>query len=798
MVAYDAFDAAKRGKTLSARDGASWEAGVEDGLEDGYDPDAEDAASDVDEEEVRSVTSAALDAALDWRDELDDERVDNLDRYLGRPYGNEKLGFSQVVDRAVLDTIEWIMPNLLEVFHGSDEVGQFDPQEEAESEQAEQATDYVNYVYNRDNPGFLISHAVIKDALIQRLGVWRTVWEEKVEISASEHEGLSEAEALMLLDEEGVTLERVAQRIDKRLLAQAQATAQRLREAGIAAPIDPEREATVYDLRITKTTRGGRVAVEAVPPDEYVYSADARRADVVNFEAQVRQCPRADLIALGYDEDAVKAIPADGEVDDRRVRRWSPDTGWSPPGAAQVHESMELVTWAECYIRADFDGDGIAEQRKVVLAGPATGRVLMHQEMIDERVFTPVSPILMSHRLEGLSVVELIKDIQAVRTEITRQMLDNLFEVNNVSRKVKRTAHADTWQAVLNWYPGRPIPVGDPDDVTWEAPQWNGGQAFPFLEYLDRKLEGRSGVSATSTGLNPDLLKQQTLGAVAKLMTMANQRVQLLARVLAETGFKPLFNRILRLLVKHQDKPRMMKLRGRWVAMDPRAWNAGMDFIPDVGLGTGDKSEIRVAMGEVLAIQEKLKAHPDPQIAGMVAPKNIYNALKQSVRGAGLKSVEPYFTDPDSIQPQPPQPPNPMADPMVVATVEGEKIKAAAALQKAKMDDDFRRDELAQKREIEFGKLGAEIDAAALKSEQDAWRDAYGVAQPGMAPAGAAGGDPAAPGASQGGGVQGMPATPQALMAMLMELRALITAPRAIIRDEEGRVAGSRVVMEGM
>lgn len=783
----NAYEARPR---LSAVDGAAWEDGVEEGLEDGYDPNAEEGASDVDEEEVRSVTSAALDAALDWRDALDDARVDNLDRYLGRPYGNEKEGFSRVIDRAVLDTIEWIMPNLLEVFHGSDEVGQFDPQEETESDQAEQATDFVNYVYNRDNPGFLISHAVIKDALIEGLGVWRTVWEEAATVAASEHEGLTEAEALLLINEEGVEVQALKPRVDPDALRQAQALAAQLRQAGAAAMFDPEREATVYDLSLKRTSRKGRVRIEAVPPDEYVYSADARRSDTVTFEAQVRQCPRADLIALGYDADAVHAIPADTEIDDRRLRRWNPDTGWTPPGAAEVHESMELVSWAECYIRADFDGDGIAEWRKVVLAGPSRARVLMHQEMIDERVFDPVSPILMSHRLEGLSVVELIKDIQAVRTEITRQMLDNLFEVNNVSRKVKRTAHADTWQAVLNWYPGRPIPVGDPDDVTWEAPQWNGGQAFPFLEYLDRKLEGRSGVSATSTGLNPDLLKQQTLGAVSKLMTMANQRVQLLARVLAETGFKPLFNRILRLLVKHQDKPRMMKLRGRWVAMDPRAWNVGMDFIPDVGLGTGDKTEIRVAMGEVLAMQEKLKAHPDPAISGMVQAKNIYNALKQSVRGAGLKSVEPYFTDPDTVQAPPPQPPDPMQDPVVVATVEGEKIKGAVQLHKAKMDDDFRRDELAQEREIEFGKLGADFDKAQLKQEQDAWRDAYGAAQPGA---------PQPAGAPAPGAPQDMPATPQAIMALLMELRALITAPRAIVRDEDGRVAGSRVVLdEGM
>lgn len=782
---------------LPAKDGAAWEAGVEDGLEDGYDPEARDEdGDDVDEEEVKAVASAALDAALAWRDELDDDRVDNLDRYLGRPYGTEKDGFSKVVDRAVLDTVEWIMPNLLEIFHGSDEVGQFDPQEEAETDQAEQATDFVNYVYNRDNPGFLVTHAVIKDALIERLGVWKTTWDTEAKVAASEHQGLSEAEALMLLNDEGVELLALSQRVDEQMLAQAQAVAQAFASRGAQAPLDPAAEATVYDLRIKRTTRRGRVKVDCVPPDEYVYNADARRPDTITFEAQIRQCPRADLIASGYDEDVVTGIPADDSIDDRRVRRWNPETGWNPPGAAEVHESMELVTWAECYMRADFDRDGVAEWRKIVLAGPATGRELVEQHMIDERVFDPVTPILMSHRLEGLSVVELIKDIQAIRTDITRQMLDNLFEVNNVSRKVRLSAHKSTWDAVLNWAPGRPIPVQNADDVTWEAPQWNGAQAFPFLEYLDRKLEGRSGVSATSTGLNPDLLKQQTLGAVAKLMTMANQRVQLLARVLAETGFKAVFNRILRLLVTHQDKPRALKLRGRWVQMDPRHWNAGMDFIPDVGLGTGDKGDIRAAMGELLAMQEKLLAHPDPAVKAMVAPKNIYNALKQAVRGAGLKSVEPYFTDPETVQLPPPQPPDPMADPVVFATIKAEEIKAGVKQWELQLDDDFRRDELAQEREIEFGKLGLETDKAALKAEQDAWRDPGGVARPG--------GPLEAPGAPGGQPQRAPRVTPQAMMQRMLEgqeammrMLAALAAPREILRDADGRVAGSRIVLDG-
>jgi hypothetical protein len=223
-------------------------------------------------------------------------------------------------------------------------------------------------------------------------------------------------------------------------------------------------------------------------------------------------------------------------------------------------------------------------------------------------------------------------------------------------------------------------------------------------------------------------------------MSAAQQKVNLIARVLAETGFKPLFNRLLRLAVRYQDKPRVLRLRGQWTPMDPRQWNANMDYVPNVGLGTGDKQQKRQSVGEVLAAQKEVAA-AYPQ---MVTAKNVYQALKELTKASGLPSVEPYFTDPDSLQQQAAAPPDPMQDPMVAATMAAENIKAQVAMAKAKMDDDFRRDKLEAEIALERMKHEGQLDMAALRFQMDRQREAPAAPQAAATPPPGPGGLPAA------------------------------------------------------
>lgn len=670
---------------------------------------SDDSWDPVDQEEIRQAAASLLTNAETANDDQDLLRKDNLDRFLGLPYGTERKDYCQAVDRTCMETVGWILPALLEIFHGSDHTGAFEPGSEDDVEASEQATDLVNHVYMRDNPGFLISAAVIQDALVEGLGVWKVSWDDAASVSVSTHLGLDEMQAASVLADEEVELLAMRTRVERGvatpdMMAQLLQAHTQAVAAGMAPPpVEPPAQ-TVFDIKVRRTTRRGRVKVEALPNSEFGYEPGARSREACNFFYHRRRVPRADLTALGYAEDVIEGLASSPG---------GPTDPWRPAQEANAahmtwtaaHESMELVAYYECYLRADFDRDGVAEWRKVCLAGE--GKELLHQEIVERPLFIPVSPILLSHRLEGLAVVDLVRDLQGIRTDLLRLMVDGFFDTVIPRAKVRATAARETWEAVLNPATGKPIPVNNPDDVTWDNPTWSGAQALPLLEWLDQQRERRTGVSATSTGTDPDMLQNQTAAAVNQLMTAAQQKIGLIARIFAETGLAPLFMGILQVLVRHQDRPRTIRLRNKFVTMDAAHWNASMDYVPNVGLGTGDKGKVRAALLELLAVQEKALAGG----LGIAGPKQVYNLLKELVRASQLPSVDPYFIDPESPEAQAlqPAPSDPLQDPAVAGLVAGEQVKAQTALERERIEDAFRRDKMWVDLAMESMKLGVPV-----------------------------------------------------------------------------------------
>ena len=185
-------------------------------------------------------------------------------------------------------------------------------------------------------------------------------------------------------------------------------------------------------------------------------------------------------------------------------------------------------------------------------------------------------------------------------------------------------------------------------------------QAFPMLEYIDGVRENRTGVTRYMQGLDADTLNK-TASGINQIMTAAQQRVELIARVFAETGVKDLFRKILELVNRHQSAPRIIRLRNRWVPMDPREWNTEMDVSISVGLGTGNKDQMLMHLRNLLEIQVQAIRMQGGVDGPLVRLENVYNTLARLVENAGLKSADPYFTDPAQRPPAPPPPPTPPA-----------------------------------------------------------------------------------------------------------------------------------------
>lgn len=650
------------------------------------------------DEELRAYVSTCVRQAVGYEDsEITQDRETNLKYYRGEPFGNERAGRSDFVSRDVMDTIEWIMPALMEMFHGTEQPVEFAPRSAEDVEFAKQATDYVNYVYNHDNEGYRITQTAMKEGLIQKMGAVKHWWERAERIEESEHHGLTEDQVAMLAG-----------------AADVEVAGTQARDVQIDTPQGPM-PIRLYDIRVRRRIREGRIRVEAVPVEEVLVSPRATSAQTADFLGHRTRISRSKLIAMGFDRETVENLPADDGAaeDSERVTRYEPEDGFANVGPKQ-DKSVEEVTVTEAWLLVDFDGDGIAERRQIMVAG-ASEQVLLSNELVTDDAFMTVwSPILMPHTVWGMAAADAVRDLQEIKSMILRQMLDGLM-LSNFPRTevVEGMVNLDD---LLTYRPGGVVRVKAPNQMREMGSTWQGAQAFPMLQWLDQTRDGRTGVSQMGMGIDADALNNNAgKQANEAFMTAAQARVKLIARNFAEFFFKPLFRSILRLAVTYQDAPRVVRLTNGFEQVDPRTWNADMDVIVNVGLGTGDKAQRIAALQGVMAIQTQAIAAGG--LDGMVAPENVYAAVTALQRAAGLGAL-PLFNQPTPPDPNAPKPPDPETEQI--------RLKAEADAAKMQMDAQIQAqriaaDEAMQARRLEMEErvaMARLVQEAALKERQ--------------------------------------------------------------------------------
>lgn len=660
----------------------------------------------LDDDDVRLICAREIDAAESHGAVLSTARQESLDYYLGRNKWPSKPGQSSVVTRELAETIEWVLPQLIKVFASSDEVVRFEPRGPEDVAAAEQATDFVNYIWNNQNPGFVNWHCWMKDALLGGLGVLKIWWVDEPKVRTEELSGLSLEQLQMLLADD---------RID---IAAAEQVPGGVGPDG--APVD------VYNVRLTITEPDGRVCIEPVPPEEFVFAPSCKSADDPG-QGHKRRVTQSDLIAQGFDPAIVDELPTVDDDDEQgeKAHRFDPSTIETVNRDSRDRASR-LVEVTEWYTKLDRDGDGITEFVKVTLAGLNASK-LLSVEPVDAPPFAILSPILMPHRLDGLSVADLVRDIQEQKTAITRQMLNSLYLANKP--RVWAVDGQVNLQELLSSEAGGVVRVKAPGMLGELNTTFVAGQAFPMLEYVDRVLESRSGVSKMAQGIDADVLRGGATGTatgVAALQSAAQQRVELIARVFAETGVRRAFKLILQLVTKYQQRNRVIRLRNTWVEIDPRSWDAEYDVQIEVGLGTGNKQEQLGTLAQIQAVQEGIIQIGG--MGGMVTPAHYYHTLAKLVQLSGLKNVDQYFADPSQQPPQPPQPPPP--DPnMLAVQMQSQIEQGKLALEREKMmrEDDRKRDELEMDFALKQAELqaryGAQINVAQVRAQVDRDRE---------------------------------------------------------------------------
>jgi len=590
---------------------------------------------------------------------LSESRKKSIEYYLGDKLGTEIDGRSQVVSTDVSDTIESILPNLLRVFTASDKVVRCEPVTAEDVPLAEQATAYLNHVFYKDNNGFQLLYNFFKDALIEKNGFLKIYWDESESVEFETYQNLSKADKdaledtkdeIEILEEEEIEDETAKEQFEK-LIEQYEAQ-------GVDVSQVEEPDFILYNCKIKRTKKTGKIKIESVPPEEFLIDRNAKSIDDADFVSHKVLMSRSDLVAMGYDEDEVNELPASSDdiynTEDMVRQR---DIDEYPVDNYTQGQNTKVLIY-ESYVKYDYDEDGIAELRKIVSAGD-DGSMVLENMPCDSVPFVTVTPIPMPHRFYGRSVSELVEDIQLMKSTVMRQLLDNMYLTNN-----NRVAIMDgmvNMDDLLTTRPGGVVRTKQPPNQVMQpmTAQPISQQAFPLLSYLDTVREARTGITKSAQGLDADTLNSKTATGVNTLMTQTQMRSELIARIFAETGVKDLFRKIFELMVKYQDRERVVMLNNQYVPVKPTEWKDKFNISIVVGLGTGSKEQQTVMLNSILERQIQAFQLQGGKEMPMVTLKNIYNTLSKVIENAGLKNVESYFVDPDigkQMMP-PPQPP---------------------------------------------------------------------------------------------------------------------------------------------
>lgn len=655
----------------------------------------------MDEEALKAILAAESAAALGGGDtsDLAHQRTAAIDYYLGEMDDMPAPpGRSRAVSTDVADTVDGIMPSLMDIFTAGDEVARFDPVGPEDEAAAAQETDYINHVFYQENAGFTVLHAMIKDALIQKNGIVKFWWEEGQREQRETYRALpDDAFALLLADETVEVVEHTAYP-DPAPSGAAVAPAENM--DGAVAPV----MATLHDVVLLRRRPYGCVRLAAVPPEEFMIARRARSIADAGYCAHRVKRTVSELIEAGYPRRLVEDLPTGVSSSDLEELARATVNDLDEATGAEANQSMRLVDVTEHYIRVDWDGDGIAELRKITTAGSANE--ILDNEPYDCMPFAGITPILMSHRFWGRSVADLVMDIQRIKTALLRALLDNAYFANNQRIEVAESHQSDqTLDDLLANRPGGVVRTKMPGGLLPIPTVPIGGQIFPVLEYMDAAREVRTGVNRMAVGPDPNTLNPYSTTATgANLMaTAAQQRIRLIARTFAETGIKDLFLGIHALILKHGKEARHVKLRDRWTTVDPRQWRTRKDMTITVGLGTGTRDQVQGYLTTILQMQVRALEMQGGATGPLVTLANVYNTLRKLTENAGFRSADPFFTAPDpaAMQPQPPSGP----DPAVIAAQE--RLRHAAMKLDAQAQERAREAEL----DARLGKYKADLDA---------------------------------------------------------------------------------------
>ena len=538
----------------------------------------------TEEEKLKAILDENIDSALNYvEQEVEPDRVKADNYYKKMPFGNEVKGKSSVIDSTVQEVIQSSLGQLVKPFLQGSDIVEFTATKEGGAELATTVTDYVNHIFHSDNDGAQILRTWMFDALLLKTGIVKAYWDDDTDATPETYEGLSSDELAMLMSDDVEIVEQ--EELPGELIQVGQ-------DPMTGEPLTQQAPST-YNVKVMVTTDASKVKIENVDPSEFLIDKHTSSIKDSTFVAQRQMLTRAQLVDMGYDKAIVDELSTDDELG------LDTDFDFNSDDDTTTDKTQELIAYYECYL--DIGNEkGQAVKHRVCYAS----KKILSSEEIDYIPFYSLCPFPLPHQFYGQSMADHTMDLQFIKSTIMRQMLDNLYLTNN--SRVGAVEGQVNLDDLLNSTAGGIIRMKNPNAIVPMQVQSSASQSFPMLEYLDQMQAKRTGINDLAQGIDANVLQNVSATAVATMTAQSQGKIELIARVFADTGIKELMQGILHLVCKYQNEPREIKISGKPMMLDPREWTNNYNVKVNVGLGNGTGDEKVAMIQMILAKQEQI------------------------------------------------------------------------------------------------------------------------------------------------------------------------------------------------
>lgn len=749
------------------------------------------------DDEIKNLVASELRQAINYDNSENSSRREkainffhgDLDEYVP-----VKKGRSSVTSKDTSDTVGWMKPSIMRTFMASGRFCEFEANTKDYEQFAEQAGDYLHNEFMKENDGYRILSDATDDSLLHGDAIVKVYWDETEQFDTSMHSGLSEEALAAILQEN-----------DAEVLASTQ-----------------DETTGLYDVKIKRIKSKGRLVFDVVERENFGINEQADTIDEARITYHRREMTRSDLIGMGFDKAKIAELASDMVPDwhlEDTAREQERHTGLED---STNDKSMQLIEVYECYIRTDVDGDGVAEMVRAYYAGNYAGGKLLEWEVWeDENPFTAIQCYPVAHRFESNAVSDETMDIQIIQTTLWRQMLDNIYAHNNPRPVVEKGAVTNSASITSPKF-GQPVIVKPGSRVDWATVPFVADKSLMAIEHANGVIEKRTGVSRSTMALDPEALQNQTATAVQAGKDSSYSKIELIARNQAE-GWKGVFEKALKIITRHQDRPKTIKIRGKWVDIDPNCFDPEMKVEINVGLGTGSRDRDMAMLNAVAMTQKELMqtflSMGLKQQALQLFPQLIKTFTKIG-ESAGIRNADDYYpaTDDQAMQAiiqemqQMAQQPSPeaqkaqaemaMKDKELQAQIKMKQVDAEVQTNKERAQaeadiivDEKRResDLIIEQQKIDYQKMRDELQAQ-LKEMEIASKREIELLKLGLKDQPEIGSVITREDERNMAFTQSL----ENMVGMIQALSQKIDAPKRVIRDENGDIIGAEPVREAL